>query len=464
MDIIMPQLGETVLEGVITAWYKKPGEPVAADESLFEVETDKVSTAIPSPVPGVVREILVDAGVSVKVGTRLAVIDAVSEAVTTPVAAAPDGNAMRDAPRPTVAAQAAVAQLVTTRIPGRLGRSANKKLSPVVRRLLAEAGLAAEQVQGSGRDGRITREDVLGRIGHTTGGSAQPPAPPARGSAAPARLGPAIESARVVSPTQRAAVAPAAEQDLPHARTAPQHLSASQEDRVVPLNKIRRATAAHMVRSIATSVHTLQAVEVDFQNVERARNAKGADWKAKEGFTLTYLPFVCAATCEALGDFPLINATFDNDSLIVHRRINLGIAVDLGFDGLLVPVLRDANHKNLRGLARETHALVQSARANTLTADDLSGGTYTISNSGSFGTLITAPIINQPQVAILSLDGVHKKPAVIEGPDGDAIAIRPIGVLAQSFDHRAFDGAYSAAFLRRLKQTLETRNWLAELS
>ena len=233
---------------------------------------------------------------------------------------------------------------------------------------------------------------------------------------------------------------------------------------MVPLNKIRRVTAAHMVRSIATSVHTLQAVEVDFQNVERARNAKGADWKAKEGFTLTYLPFVCAATCAALGDFPLINATFDNDSLIVHRRINLGIAVDLGFDGLLVPVLRDANHKNLRGLARETHALVQKARANTLTADDLSGGTYTISNSGSFGTMITAPIINQPQVAILSLDGVHKKPAVIEGPDGDAIAIRPIGVLAQSFDHRAFDGAYSAAFLRRLRQTLETRNWLAELS
>jgi pyruvate dehydrogenase E2 component (dihydrolipoamide acetyltransferase) len=451
MDIIMPQLGETVLEGVITTWYKKPGEPVAADESLFEVETDKVATAIPSPVPGVVREILVDVGVSVKVGTRLAVIDAASEAVTTPVAAAPDGNAMRDASHPTVAAQAPVAQLVTTRLSSRLGRSANKKLSPVVRRLLAEAGLAAEQVQGSGRDGRITREDVLGRIGYTAGRSAQPPAPPAHGSVAP-------------SPAQPARVAPVAEQDLPRARTAPPHLSAAQEDRVVPLNKIRRATAAHMARSIATSVHTLQAVEVDFRNVERARNAKGADWKAEEGFTLTYLPFVCAATCEALGDFPLINATFADDSLLVHRRINLGIAVDLGFDGLLVPVLRDANHKNLRGLARETYTVVQKARANTLTADDLSGGTYTISNSGSFGTLITAPIISQPQVAILSLDGVHKKPAVIAGPDGDAIAIRPIGVLAQSFDHRAFDGAYSAAFLRRLKQTLETRNWLAELS
>jgi 2-oxoglutarate dehydrogenase E2 component (dihydrolipoamide succinyltransferase) len=219
-----------------------------------------------------------------------------------------------------------------------------------------------------------------------------------------------------------------------------------------------------MVRSIATSPHTLQAVEVDFQNVDRARNAGGAAWKAKEGFTLTYLPFVCAATCEALAHFPFINATFDKDALIVRGRINLGIAVDLGFEGLLVPVLRDANHKNLRELAREIHALVHKARTNTLSPDDLNGGTYTISNSGSFGTLITAPIINQPQVAILSLDGVHKKPTVIEGPDGDAIAIRPIGVVAQSFDHRAFDGAYSAAFLRRLKQALETRNWLSELN
>jgi pyruvate dehydrogenase E2 component (dihydrolipoamide acetyltransferase) len=219
-----------------------------------------------------------------------------------------------------------------------------------------------------------------------------------------------------------------------------------------------------MVRSIATSAHTLQAVEVDFQSVERARTARGADWKDKEGFTLTYLPFVCAATCEALAEFPLVNASFGNDTLIVHRRINLGIAVDLGFEGLLVPVLRDANHKNLRGLAREIQALVQKARANALGPDELRGGTYTISNSGSFGTMITAPIINQPQVAILSLDGVHKKPTVIEGPDGDAIAVRPIGVLAQSFDHRAFDGAYSAAFLRRLKQALQTRNWVSELN
>ena len=445
MDIIMPQLGETVLEGVITTWYKKPGEAVAADESLFEVETDKVSTAIPSPVPGVVREILVDTGVAVKVGTRLAVIETSVEVAGT--------MGRGDATAASAVAPAAV-QLSSARTPARLpslaarlspqgipsltarsDRNAARRLSPVVRRLLAESGLTPDQVQGSGRDGRITREDVLARIGGA------------------ARQVTRMDQTPALQTTTHADRAPAQPQ-----------AAASPDDRVVPLNKIRRATAAHMVRSVAVSPHTLQAVEVDFHNVDRARSAKGADWKATEGFALSYLPFVCAATCEALAEFPLINASFGNDALIVHRRVNLGVAVDLGFEGLLVPVLRDANHKNVRGLAREIHTLVRKARNNMLVPDELNGGTYTVSNSGSFGTLITAPIINQPQVAILSLDGVHKKPTVIEGPDGDAIAIRPIGVLAQSFDHRAFDGAYSAAFLRRLKQALETRNWRNELT
>jgi pyruvate dehydrogenase E2 component (dihydrolipoamide acetyltransferase) len=449
MDIIMPQLGETVLEGVITTWYKKPGEAVAADESLFEVETDKVSTAIPSPVPGVVREILVETGVAVKVGTRLAVVETAAEA---------GGTAGRE----TVTAASAVAPAAVQHSSVRssaglspqgvssLAPRSGRKLSPVVRRLLAEAGLTPDRVQGSGRDGRITKEDVLTRI---DGARRQV----TLAGRTPVQLETASRAERISPPQLQTAAR------MDHTPALSQ-AAAWPDDRVVPLNKIRRATAAHMVRSVATSPHTLQAVEVDFQNVDRARDAKGAEWKATEGFALTYLPFVCAATCEALAEFPLINASFGDDALIVHRRINLGIAVDLGFEGLLVPILRDANHKNVRGLAREIHTLVKKARNNTLVPDELSGGTYTISNSGSFGTLITAPIINQPQVAILSLDGVHKKPTVIEGQDGDAIAIRPIGVLAQSFDHRAFDGAYSAAFLRRLKQALETRNWRNELT
>ncbi len=378
----MPQLGETVLEGVVSAWYKKPGDRIAADEALFEVETEKVSTEIPSPAAGVVREILVQTGVSVKVGTRLAVIETAGASPSfAPAGAGASEGKPSEAP------------------PGaKEGRNGALKLSPVVRRLLGESGIRAEDVR--------------------------------------AQMASAV---------------------------APPGAKAEADDTLIALNKVRRATGAHMVRSVATSPHVLQAVEVDFYRVEAARRAIGDAWRAREGFTLSYLPFVCAAACKAIAEFPMINASFGEDALIVHRRVHLGIAVDLAFDGLVAPVLRDANRRSLHGLALDLHELVARARANGLRPDELSGGTYTISNSGSFGTLITAPIINQPQVAILSTDGVRKKPVVIEGPDGDAVAIRPVGVLAQSFDHRAFDGAYSAAFLRRLKEELETRDWIAEL-
>jgi 2-oxoglutarate dehydrogenase E2 component (dihydrolipoamide succinyltransferase) len=390
LDIIMPQLGETVREGVVSAWYKKPGDRVDADEALFEVETEKVSTEVPSPIAGVLREILVQAGTTVQVGTRLAIVEAVG------AAAAPETQAS--------------------------ARSAAERMSPVVRRLLAEAAVSPDQVRGTGHDGRITREDALAYLAQ--GGRGAAPAP--------------------------SAAAPAVAVSAPPP-------AAGADDRVVPLNKVRRATAAHMVRSVATSPHVLQAIEVDFYNVDCAR-------AARDSSGLTYLPFVCAAVCEALAEFPYINASFANDELIVHRRVHLGIAVDLSHEGLLAPVLRDAHRRGLRELAFDLTALIARTRANALSPDELKGGTYTISNSGSFGTLITAPIINQPQVAILSTDSVRRKPVVIDGPGGDAIVVHPVGVLAQSFDHRAFDGAYSAAFLSRVKRSLEGRDWLAELS
>jgi pyruvate dehydrogenase E2 component (dihydrolipoamide acetyltransferase) len=436
MDIVMPQLGETVTEGTVSAWYKKPGDRVKADESLFEIETDKVSMEIPSPVTGLLREILVEAGMTVKVGTPVAIVDTVAAAHSAAGAAeaarATSMSPASDSPVPLagdgpgVRAIAPAAPTGEAAAPGSrpLERLAEARLSPVVRRLLSEARLSPDQVRGTGHDGRITREDVLAYV-------AEHGQPKASSSAAAA-----------------ASVPPA---------------PSGSDDWVVPLNKVRRLTAAHMVRSVATSPHTLQAIEVDFDNVERARRAHGDRWKAREGVTLSYLPFVCAAVCEALAEFPYINASFADDELIVHRRVHLGIAVDLSHEGLLAPVLRDANRRTLRGLAVDLAALISRTRANQLGPDELKGGTYTISNSGSFGTLITAPIINQPQVAILSTDGVRKKPVVVEGSEGDAIAIHPVGVLAQSFDHRAFDGAYSAAFLRRVQQSLEGRDWLAEL-
>jgi pyruvate dehydrogenase E2 component (dihydrolipoyllysine-residue acetyltransferase) len=218
-----------------------------------------------------------------------------------------------------------------------------------------------------------------------------------------------------------------------------------------------------MVKSKATSPHVLQAVEVDFAGVDRVRQAMKDSWKAQHGHSLTYLPFIAYAVCLALKEFPNANASVGNDELILHDDVNLAIAVDLGADGLVAPVIHGADRMSLTQLAGAIADVAARARSNKLKPDDLSGGTYTLSNSGTFGTLITAPVINQPQVAILSTDGVRKKPVVIERPDGDSIAIRPIGILAQSFDHRAIDGAYSAAYLDRLRKLIELTDWFREI-
>ncbi len=403
MDVVMPQLGETVIEGTITAWHKKVGESVAENEALFDVETDKVSTEIPAPASGVLSEILVNEGQLVKIGTKLATIKTVvSDAVAQEKATKKAVQTWPEVTAASVAAGAAADKMA----------AGDAKLSPVVRRLLAEHGLDPALIAGSGHGGRITRDDVIAYLE----GGGKVPAKAATGG-----------------------------------------------DQIVPLNKIRKRTGEHMLRSWTTSPHVLQAVEVNFSQVDKARRAKADQWKAREGFSLTYLPFIAAAVCQAVLKFPHVNASVDGDNLILHRRINLGIAVDLNLDGLIVPVVKDADKKSLSELAREMHGLAAKARADRLRPDDLTEGTYTLSNAGVYGTLITAPIINQPQAAILSVDGVRKKPVVIEGPEGDAIAIRPVGVLAQSFDHRAFDGAYSAAFLREVKQVLEQRDWLTEL-
>ena len=406
MDVIMPQLGETVAEGVVTRWYKKVGDAVKADEMLFDVETDKVSTEIPAPASGVVAEILVEEGATAKVGSRLAVIRESGAGAVAAQSAGTTAAAPQSAPKQAAPAVAGE----------RPARQAGNRLSPVVRRLIAEHRLNPADIRGTGRDGRITREDVLGLI-------AQRGATPPSGGATPPSGG----------ATRR------------------------------PLNTVRKRTRDHMLKSWTTVPHVLQAVEADFMRVEQARQTAGAAWKAREGFTLTYLPFIACAVSAALAKFPLLNASLDGDDLVLHPRINIGIAVDLNFEGLVVPVVKDVPGKSLPQLAREINDLAQRARSNRLKPDDMTGGTYTLSNSGVFGTLITAPIINQPQVAILSIDGVRKKPVVIEGPQGDSIAIRPVGVLAQTFDHRAIDGAYSAAFLREVKTLIETRNWTQEL-
>ena len=410
MNILMPQLGETVTEGTIAVWHKKPGDPVKADEILIDVETDKVATEIPAPADGVLAEILVKEGETVVVGTVLAVIRTAGEtAVAAPDQPQPEQQA---ATQKKPAARPEVSRAART-------QSTDALLSPAVRHLLAEHNLDPAMITGSGRDGRLKRADVLQFLELQATGTVRTPA-----------------------------VKPAA--------------GATTAD-FIPFNRLRRVTAEHMVRSKATSAHVLQAVEVDFSKVARVREQHAAAWKSRHGYALTYLPFIARAVCLAIADYPRINASVETDGLRLHAAVNLAIAVDLDNEGLLAPVIKAAETLTVGGLAAAIDALSRKARSGKISNDDLAGGTYTISNSGSFGTLITAPIINQPQVAILSTDGIKKRPVVVSGADGDTIAIHPVGILAQSFDHRAIDGAYSAAFLRRVQTIIEQTEWEKEL-
>jgi 2-oxoglutarate dehydrogenase E2 component (dihydrolipoamide succinyltransferase) len=442
----MPQLGETVTEGTITEWFKQVGDEVAEDEPLFEVSTDKVDSEVPSPASGVLREIIVAEGETVDVGTKLAVLGDGSGAgdsdpgeddggADEPSAAAPDEPEAPEQPAPAdePPEQAAVVRPAEqSGVPAsREGGSAGDGLvlSPVVRRLIVRHDLDPDAIEGTGLGGRITRSDVQAMIDK---GATSAPPPSTRARSGPA--GPSVVAGR--------------------------------GDQVVALSNIRRRTGEHMVMSKQTSPHVLTAVEVDFEAVERVRRAHRETWKQEEGFSLTYLPFICRALVDALEDHPHLNASVDADGteLIVHDSVNIAIAVDLDFEGLLAPVVKEAEDKRLPAIARDIRDLADRARTKKLSADEIHGGTFTLTNPGQYGTLMQFPVINQPQVAILSTDGVHRKPVVVTDDDGnEAIAIHSVGVLALAWDHRAFDGAYAASFLARLREIIETRDWEPEL-
>ncbi len=414
--VIMPQLGETVAEGKILAWFKAVGDEVKAGDNLFEVETDKVSLEVQSVVSGRLDEIKVEAGVVAKVGDVVAVVG---------------GGVAADAPAPKPEA-AALSPFEEVATPlDRFGPAKARdgvRVTPLARRLIAQNGLdlaaLAEAAALRGKS-KITEKDLRA----------------------------ALEArARVPEP-----VAPAPAASSPPALSPPQGV-------VVALSTARLRTGERLAENWRTIPHVFQAIEVDFTALDRIRQRRKQAFRAEHGFLLTYLPFIARATCLAIETFPLINARFVEKSLIKSRETHLGVAVDLAHNGLVVPVVRDAADLTLVGLAKAMNRQIEKARAGRLSADDLAGGTYSISNNGAFGTTFTAPIINAPQVAILSTDAIRLKPAVVSTPEGDFIAPRLIGMVGQSFDHRAFDGAYSAAFLSRLKQILEERNWCDELA
>ena len=459
VDVTMPQLGETVTEGTVTRWFKQVGDEVALDEALFEVSTDKVDTEVPSPVAGVLSEILANEGDLVEVGQVLARLGgkaaapapapAASEPPPAPAPApAPPPREPAAPPPPAPAVAPAVSEISESVGTGMV-------LSPVVRRLIAESGIDPTTIEGTGLGGRITRSDVeqairaRGAATAAAAGGAPADAAPAEAPTPPPEPSPPTESPRP-DPSRRSASLPA--------------VVVRSGDSVVPLNRIRRRTADHMVMSKQTSPHVLTAIEVDYEGVEKVRRASKQAWKAEEGFSLTYLPFIARAVVDALRDYPHLNASFGDDELIVHASVNLAIAVDIDFQGLLAPVIQRAEGKRLRQIARDIVDLANRARSRKLSPDDLSGGTFTLTNAGQYGTMMQFPIINQPQVAILSTDGVTRKPVVVTDNFGnESIAIHSVGVLAMAWDHRAFDGAYAAAFLHQVKELIETRDWEAEI-
>ncbi len=515
-DVTMPQLGETVTEGTIIKWFKSPGDAVALDEVLFEVSTDKIDSEVPSPVAGFVVEILAEVGEIVKVGQVLCRVgdslveqtepfesDRSQQGVETDnLRVAPQGARVMPgpmkgagsllpppparprpspdpvsltAPQPKVAADSRSVQSTE--------RTAAPLLSPLVRRLIADNQLDVATIAGTGVGGRVTRADVeaairarrLATVEATHGPVASDKPPPAAALAADLSTGdPPISTApasqAVSEPIASTPAAPAGsagttESALPTHRTlampAPR---LGTRDQIVALSNIRRRTADHMVMSKAASPHVLTAMEIDYERVEQVRRSERDAWKTQEGFSLTYLPFIARAVTDALREFPHLNASFGGDHLLVHNDVNLAIAIDIDFEGLLAPVVKGVDGKRLRRIARDIVDLAARARTGQLTPDDLTGGTFTITNAGSYGTLMQFPIINQPQVAILSTDGVKRKPVVVTDEFGnESIAIHSIGVLALAWDHRAFDGAYAAAFLNKVQTIIETRDWTAEL-
>jgi len=426
VDVVMPQMGVSVSEGTIIRWLKAEGDPVRADEALLEISTDKVDTEVPCPADGVLGEFLVHEGETVPVGTVLATILPPGAQAPSPEPAVPELEpvaAVVPAPLP---AEAPVAPAPVAEEPAEDGRTEGRAfVSPVVARIAGEHGVDVSRVPGTGRGGRVTKTDILAFLDARSGRGeeelppqAAPLPPPAAAPAAPAVAGEVLE----------------------------------------PLTVMRRAIAEHMIRSVQTSAHVTAVFEIDMSRVVSIREKLKREFDERHGVRLTYLSFIARALCDALAKWPWLNAEIRGDRVVTKSFVNLGIAVALeDGKGLIVPVIRNAEEKNLLGIARSIADLAERARSKKLLPDDVQGGTFTITNPGGFGAIAGTPIINQPQVAILDVEAIVKRPVVItDEHGGDAIAIRPIMNLCLSFDHRLVDGAYAAPFMRDLKINLET--------
>jgi pyruvate dehydrogenase E2 component (dihydrolipoamide acetyltransferase) len=472
-DVVMPQMGESIVEGTLTKWLKKAGEHVDRDEPLFEISTDKVDTEIPSPAAGVLKEVLVEEGKTVAISTVVGRIEegagngasapapaaakAAPAASTSapaapaplapkatpapPVAKAPAPPAPQPEPLPEPVAHSAGPYPIPVEEPAPAGEAESPAgpLSPLVRKMAREYGIDLRQVRGSGAGGRITKQDLEAYM------SAQGARTMAQASAPPTAVATtATSTPTVYTPT------------VPIAPPAPMPRAEAPRARVEPMSVMRQRIAEHMVMSKRTSAHVTTVHKTDMTKIAKMRERNKAEFQARYGYSLTFLPFVAKAAAEAIRHFPILNASIEGTNIIYHNEINIGIAVALE-NGLIVPVIRNADEKNVVGLQRSIVDLSTRARSRQLKPDEVQGGTFSITNFGSFGSVFATPVINQPQVAILGVGAVEKTPVVVD----DAIAIRSIAYLALTFDHRLIDGALADQFTGKVKSILE--NWSEEV-
>ncbi|RZP26055.1 MAG: 2-oxo acid dehydrogenase subunit E2 [Candidatus Actinomarinales bacterium] len=420
----MPQLGETVTEGTILSWLVKVGDSVQEDDPIVEISTDKVDTEVPSPFSGIVSALLVEKGATVEVGTPLLELDGNGEVEKNSIEI-PEKEDNEDRPIETKKDD----------VKPEIKSSRDKKLSPVVRKLAEKNNVDLSLIEGTGEGGRITRKNIEAYI----------------------------HSSESTEEVQDVAVSNEDESSLTDDN---QLLESSQPPRDQKIPRLRKIIAENMILSKKTSAHVMTSVEVDFESIEQLRIENRESFKSTEGFSLTYLPFISRATVESLMEFPVVNSSFDLErgKFKLHEDINLGVAVDLNQEGLLVGTIKNTDSYNLVGVARKISDLSLLLRSGKYDLNDVTGSTFTISNNGSFNSYLTSPIINQPNVAILSAESIKKRAVVIETPDGaDSISIRHMGLLSLTWDHRVFDGSTALLFLNAIKDKLEKSNWKKEL-
>ncbi len=430
VELIMPKMGESVAEATITSWLKEVGDTIEADESVVEIATDKVDSEVPSTAEGVLIKKLFNEGDVVQVGQAIAIIGSQGEAAT-------EAPSTSSAPAEVIAPIAETATVASVVATEKIGKTSDtgKFYSPLVRSIAEKEGISInelETISGSGKEGRVTKADILNYI--------------------PNRNQQAATAAPVVTNGIEKSSAPA-----PTVKSEPKkaNISINAGDEVIEMDRMRKLIAAHMVNSKHTSPHVTSYVEADMTNIVNWRNKVKDGFLKRENEKITFTPIIMEAIVKAIKDFPMINISVDGDNIIKRKNINLGMATALPSGNLIVPVIKNADQLNLVGMTKAVNDLANRARNNALVPDDIAGGTYTMTNVGSFGNVMGTPIINQPQVAIMAVGAIQKKPAVIETPSGDAIAIRHKMFLSHAYDHRVVDGALGGMFVRKVADYLE---------